>query len=49
MVDANPLLYKTAQELTAASKTGEVFKKGEHPDHIVVIKHVPSVGDGKRA
>lgn len=49
MVDANPLLYKTAQELTAESKTGEVFKKGEHPDHIVVIKHVPSVGDGKRA
>jgi len=23
--------------------------KGEHPDHIVVIKYVPAVGDSKRA
>ncbi|KAL7419547.1 Myo-inositol-1-phosphate synthase [Cryptotrichosporon argae] len=47
MVSANQLLYKTAAELT--KDTGEVHKKGEHPDHIVVIKHVPAVGDSKRA
>ena len=43
MVAANPILFKTAAELTR--ETGEVHKKGEHPDHIVVIKHVPAVGD----
>ncbi|KAJ2747759.1 Myo-inositol-1-phosphate synthase [Coemansia sp. BCRC 34301] len=26
-----------------------LFKKGEHPDHTIVIKYVPSVGDSKRA
>merc|ERR1740117_212013 len=26
-----------------------LFKEGEHPDHVVVIKYVPSVGDSKRA
>jgi myo-inositol-1-phosphate synthase len=26
-----------------------LFQKDEHPDHIVVIKHVPYVGDSKRA
>ena len=26
-----------------------LYKEGEHPDHIVVIKYVPSVGDSKRA
>merc|ERR550532_3514759 len=26
-----------------------LFKKGEHPDHVVVIKYVPYVGDSKRA
>ncbi|KAJ3296953.1 Myo-inositol-1-phosphate synthase [Borealophlyctis nickersoniae] len=26
-----------------------LYKKGEHPDHIVVIKYCPSVGDSKRA
>merc|ERR1711907_769977 len=26
-----------------------LFQKGEHPDHVVVIKHVPYVGDSKRA
>ena len=26
-----------------------LYKKGEHPDHVVVIKYVPSVGDSKRA
>lgn len=43
MVAANALLFKPAEELT--KETGEVHKKGEHPDHIVVIKHVPAVGD----
>ncbi|ODN76595.1 hypothetical protein L202_05252 [Cryptococcus amylolentus CBS 6039] len=47
MVAANPVLYKTAADLSA--ETGEAVKKGEHPDHIVVIKHVPAVGDSKRA
>lgn len=49
MVAANPILYKTATELTAENTTGEVFKKGEHPDHIVVIKHVPAVGDSSKS
>jgi len=26
-----------------------LYKPGEHPDHVVVIKYVPSVGDSKRA
>lgn len=26
-----------------------LYKPGEHPDHTVVIKYVPSVGDSKRA
>ena len=26
-----------------------LLEKGEHPDHVVVIKHVPFVGDSKRA
>jgi len=26
-----------------------LFKNGEHPDHTVVIKYVPAVGDSKRA
>jgi len=26
-----------------------LYKEGEHPDHTVVIKYVPSVGDSKRA
>ncbi|KAJ7575588.1 hypothetical protein C8J56DRAFT_1017088 [Mycena floridula] len=40
MVGANALLYKPAEGKQ---------KKGEHPDHIVVIKYVPAVGDSKRA
>jgi len=44
MVNANHLLYKPA----APSATGKAVK-GEHPDHIVVIKYVPAVGDSKRA
>ncbi|KAH6897913.1 inositol-3-phosphate synthase [Coprinopsis sp. MPI-PUGE-AT-0042] len=41
MVHANRLLFK-------APEAGEKGK-GEHPDHIVVIKYVPAVGDSKRA
>jgi myo-inositol-1-phosphate synthase len=26
-----------------------LYKKNEHPDHVIVIKYVPSVGDSKRA
>jgi myo-inositol-1-phosphate synthase len=26
-----------------------LYKEGEHPDHVVVIKYVPNVGDSKRA
>ncbi len=26
-----------------------LYEEGEHPDHIVVIKYVPAVGDSKRA
>ncbi|KZP30988.1 glyceraldehyde-3-phosphate dehydrogenase-like protein [Athelia psychrophila] len=39
MVDANRLLYK-APEIAAK---GEKQGKGEHPDHIVVIKYVPAI------
>lgn len=28
---------------------GLLYAKGEHPDHVVVIKYVPTVGDSKRA
>lgn len=45
MVAANPILYKTAAVLNKESANGVVHKKGEHPDHVVVIKHVPAVGD----
>lgn len=44
MVGANRLLYKPASP-GASGKAA----KGEHPDHIVVIKYVPAVGDSKRA
>ena len=45
MVDANRLLYKAPQ----IGPKGLPVGKGEHPDHIVVIKYVPAVGDTKRA
>ncbi|KAI9465242.1 inositol-3-phosphate synthase [Lactarius psammicola] len=52
MVAANHLLYKTKAEVEAeqgvsGNKAKDV--KGEHPDHVVVIKYVPAVGDSKRA
>ncbi|THU98029.1 inositol-3-phosphate synthase [Dendrothele bispora CBS 962.96] len=45
MVNANRLLYKAPE----VGPKGEPIGKGEHPDHIVVIKYVPAVGDSKRA
>ncbi|KZO91231.1 Myo-inositol-1-phosphate synthase [Calocera viscosa TUFC12733] len=47
MVAANHLLYKPAKEM--AKETGDPKAKAEHPDHIIVIKYVPAVGDSKRA
>ena len=46
MVNANALLFKPAQP---GARKGTAAAKGEHPDHIVVIKYVPAVGDSKRA
>lgn len=45
MVNANRLLFKGPE----ISEKGVPVGKGEHPDHIVVIKYVPAVGDSKRA
>ncbi|RPD57454.1 Myo-inositol-1-phosphate synthase [Lentinus tigrinus ALCF2SS1-7] len=46
MVAANALLFKPPQP---GAPAGTKDAKGEHPDHIVVIKYVPAVGDSKRA
>jgi myo-inositol-1-phosphate synthase len=45
MVASNTLLYDPHGKPGAGTKG----KKGGHPDHLVVIKYVPSVGDSKRA
>jgi myo-inositol-1-phosphate synthase len=34
-------------DMVASNKL--LYKEGEHPDHVVVIKYVPFVGDSKRA
>jgi myo-inositol-1-phosphate synthase len=34
-------------DMVASNKI--LYKEGEHPDHVVVIKYVPAVGDSKRA
>ncbi|EJU02526.1 Myo-inositol-1-phosphate synthase [Dacryopinax primogenitus] len=47
MVAANHLLYKPAAQM--AKESGDPKAKPEHPDHIIVIKYVPAVGDSKRA
>lgn len=47
MVASNALLFNP--DAPASSTKGAKAKKGEHPDHIVVIKYVPAVGDSKRA
>jgi len=50
MVEANHLLYPTklAEPGKPIKKSGE-GRDSDHPDHLVVIKYVPSVGDSKRA
>ena len=45
VVEANHLLYPT--KLGKADKQGA--RKSEHPDHTIVIKYMPAVGDSKRA
>ncbi|KAF8529858.1 Myo-inositol-1-phosphate synthase [Gautieria morchelliformis] len=50
MVESNRLLFKTAEQLDVGQTAKKVNNgKGEHPDHVVVIKYVPAVGDSKRA
>jgi myo-inositol-1-phosphate synthase len=44
MVNSNRLLYKPPK---AGAKGKDA--KGEHPDHVIVIKYIPAVGDSKRA
>ncbi|KAJ1949106.1 Myo-inositol-1-phosphate synthase, partial [Dispira parvispora] len=47
MVEANHILYpKTSSSKVNGASEG---KSSEHPDHVVVIKYVPAVGDSKRA
>jgi len=47
MVASNSLLYKAIESADpkAAAPGGET----EHPDHVIVIKYLPAVGDDKRA
>ncbi|KAH9454734.1 hypothetical protein MJO28_007744 [Puccinia striiformis f. sp. tritici] len=52
MVEANHLLYKPLLEAPKGEKKiegGGQARKTEHPDHCVVIKYMPSVGDDKVA
>jgi myo-inositol-1-phosphate synthase len=35
--------------VAAATAPGGLYEAGEHPDHVIVIKYVPAVGDSKRA
>ena len=34
-------------DMVSANKI--LYEEGEHPDHVVVIKYIPHVGDSKRA
>lgn len=47
------VLYQHAKESGACvcrvASNSILYKPGEHPDHVVVIKYVPNVGDSKRA
>lgn len=47
MVESNRLLFKAPE--AGATGNGGKADKGEHPDHVIVIKYVPAVGDSKRA
>ncbi|SGY62987.1 BQ5605_C007g04763 [Microbotryum silenes-dioicae] len=52
MVEANHLLYKPLLEDPKGEKEvakGDKVRKTEHPDHCIVIKYLPAVGDDKRA
>lgn len=52
MVEANHLLYKPLLEAPKGEKNiedGGQVRKTEHPDHCVVIKYMPAVGDDKVA
>ncbi|MBW0468764.1 hypothetical protein O181_008479 [Austropuccinia psidii MF-1] len=52
MVEANHLLYKPLLEAPKVEKMideGHQTRKTEHPDHCVVIKYMPAVGDDKVA
>lgn len=52
MVAANSLLYKPVLGDPATEKAiakGQKVRDTEHPDHCVVIKYMPAVGDSKRA
>ena len=50
MVEANHLLYPTKlAEPGKPVKKAVEGRESDHPDHLVVIKYVPSVGDSKRA
>ncbi|KAG0151429.1 hypothetical protein CROQUDRAFT_667978 [Cronartium quercuum f. sp. fusiforme G11] len=52
MVEANHLLYKPLLEAPKGEKMiagGHQVRRTEHPDHCVVIKYMPAVGDDKVA
>ncbi|KAH8918848.1 inositol-3-phosphate synthase [Atractiella rhizophila] len=52
MVASNNLLYKEVKDPNVTEKAIAAGAKGtktEHPDHIIVIKYVPAVGDTKKA
>jgi len=51
MVDANKLLFPALPTSKAGKNSGTAARDGdvEHPDHLVVIKYMPQVGDSKRA
>ncbi|ORY89152.1 hypothetical protein BCR35DRAFT_300981 [Leucosporidium creatinivorum] len=51
MVEANHLLYKPILEPPKGEKVvanGGKARTTEHPDHVIVIKYLPAVGDDKR-
>lgn len=52
MVEANPLLFKPVLQAPKEEKQiekGQKARETEHPDHCIVIKYMPAVGDDKRA
>ncbi|KAG8878386.1 Myo-inositol-1-phosphate synthase [Tulasnella sp. 331] len=49
MVESNRLLFKPGEAKEASKDGKKAEKSGEHPDHVIVIKYVPAVGDSKRA